>query len=446
MAGLLPAGAEKPDPALVFARAMAAAGPFEHAPHLAVATSGGADSTACLLLAADWAVARGGKVTALVFDHGLRAGSAAEAAAVVALCTRLGLAARVLNWAAPARGPGLQAAARVARYRAFGDWCRAHAVVHLLTGHHAADQAETVAMRLLRGASGGTLAGIAPVVHHPAMRILRPLLGAAPADLRDFLIARTIPWSEDPSNRDERFERARLRPALAGALGQVMLDHLVEDHAAEGRAEAAWQAAALARHVTLTPWGGARIDAGLFAGEPTLATRALSRLVRTLAGRVHPPRTAAAAAFVQRLHPDRLAETLRGGATFGGLAWLSADGGVLVMREFAACAPPVALPATLRPGASLLWDGRFVLRTDRPAEGRGLSLGALGETGIAELREGHGTASVRPAVVGLPRRAWPALPALRRGGRVIGCAFLAPPACLPEGLCITFEPAEPLVR
>src|SRR5512144_2076204 len=113
--------------------------PFESSPHLAVAVSGGADSMALGLLAHDWAVARGGRVTALTVDHGLRPASAKEAAQVGSWMSACGIEHHILCWPGAKPASAVQNAARVARYRLLRQWCRQAGVLHLVLGHHADD-------------------------------------------------------------------------------------------------------------------------------------------------------------------------------------------------------------------------------------------------------------------------------------------------------------------
>ena len=194
---------------------MAALGPFAPAPHLAVAVSGGADSLALCLLADAWAKAEGGRITALVVDHRLRCGSTAEAVQVGNWLDRRGIAHQRLVWDGAKPVTGIQAAAREARYRLLADWCRAAGVGHLLVGHQAADQAETVLMRIWRASGIIGLAGIRPCVELADVRLVRPLLGVPPERLRRYLEAEGQPWIEDASNRDPAFTRVRLRQASA---------------------------------------------------------------------------------------------------------------------------------------------------------------------------------------------------------------------------------------
>ena len=187
--------------------------------HVALAVSGGSDSTALMHLAADWTRVNhpGLLLTVLTVDHGLRAGAAAEAVQVGQWAADLGLPHHVLRWdEEPTPVTGILARARAARYGLMAAWCRAHAATALLTAHTLDDQAETVLMRLSRTLSPESLAGIRPAGNWQGLPLLRPLLRLKRQSLRDWLSDLGHTWIEDPSNEDARFERVRVRRALAG--------------------------------------------------------------------------------------------------------------------------------------------------------------------------------------------------------------------------------------
>ena len=187
---------------------MAALGPFERAPRLAVAVSGGPDSLALTLLAARWAGQVGGTVQGLTVDHGLRPEFAAEAEQVVAWLGTHGIVCRVLTWTGPKPATGVQAAARSARYALLAAACREAGILHLLLAHHELDQAETACMRAERGSGQRGLAGMAAVSERAGLRLLRPLLRFAPERLKATLVAVAQPWLDDPGNVAQRFRRA----------------------------------------------------------------------------------------------------------------------------------------------------------------------------------------------------------------------------------------------
>ncbi len=181
---------------------------------MGLAVSGGPDSLALLLLAH---AALPGQIAAATVDHALRAASAAEADRVAALCADLGVPHRILTVTVD---PGnIQAEARAARYGALAQWLRGEGLGALATAHHADDQAETLLLRLNRGSGVAGLAGVRARGHVPTseLPLLRPVLGWRRAELAGVVAAAGIEAVDDPSNRDHRFDRARLRAALAGA-------------------------------------------------------------------------------------------------------------------------------------------------------------------------------------------------------------------------------------
>lgn len=181
-----------------------------------LAVSGGHDSLALLLLAET--VLGADRFAAATVDHGLRAESAAEAAFVAQICAARGIAHQILTLSM-APGPAVQERARDARYHALGRWCRQQDLAALVTAHHADDQAETLVMRMNRGAGLRGLAGIRPraVVPGDTLALLRPLLGRRRAALVALVAEAGIVAVDDPSNRDGRFERVRVRAGLATA-------------------------------------------------------------------------------------------------------------------------------------------------------------------------------------------------------------------------------------
>jgi len=171
-----------------------------------ICVSGGADSLALLLLAKAASL----KVKAATVDHKLRTESGGEAAHVAAVCARLGVAHQIIALGSPERG-NLSDWARTARYAALRDWAaRAHIDV-LMTAHHADDQLETMLMRLNRGSGVAGLAG----VRARQADLCRPLLGWRKAELVAVVNACGIAAVDDPTNRDDAYDRARLRKHLA---------------------------------------------------------------------------------------------------------------------------------------------------------------------------------------------------------------------------------------
>lgn len=150
-------------------------------------------------------------------DHGLRPESADEAAMVAEVCAGLGIPHETLGVTV---APGnLQDRARAARYAALAMWCGRRGLAALATGHQRDDQAETLLMRLNRGSGLAGLAGVRArgKVLGTDLPLLRPLLGWPRAELADVVAAARLQPALDPSNENDRFERVRMRRALAAA-------------------------------------------------------------------------------------------------------------------------------------------------------------------------------------------------------------------------------------
>jgi len=188
-----------------------------------VAVSGGVDSTVLLEALAECASALDLDLAVGHVNHGLRGARAdADEDRVRSHACRLGLPfasrrvdPRALRQTGPSRvRPTLQEAARRVRYRALQSLAEAAGAGCIATAHTLDDQAETVLLRLFRGAGPDGLGGI-PERSPDGWRV-RPLLWVGRAEIERFARARGLSWSEDPSNRDPTYARSRLRLALAG--------------------------------------------------------------------------------------------------------------------------------------------------------------------------------------------------------------------------------------
>jgi tRNA(Ile)-lysidine synthase len=179
------------------------------------AVSGGGDSQAMLSVLARLAAKVGYRLRAHGVDHGLRPAAAAELDLAEALAQKLGVPFERTRLTL-ARGANLQARAREARYAVL----RAAAAEHdalIATAHHANDRAETVLLRLLRGAGPRGLAVLAP----RAQDVIRPLVRASKGDVLLHLQRHKLSFAEDPSNQDKSFLRVRVRHEALPLLEQL---------------------------------------------------------------------------------------------------------------------------------------------------------------------------------------------------------------------------------
>lgn len=331
-------------------------------PALGVAVSGGSDSLALLYLAAAWAGPRGIRIEAATVDHRLRPESAAEAEAVGRAAAALGIAHKVLVWDHGGNVPGnLMDAARRARLRLLADWAGARGLGAVALGHTQDDQAETLLMRLARGAGLDGLSGMADARVQGGVLWLRPLLGLRREALRDWLRGQGIAWAEDPSNHDPGYERVRARQAIAALALPVPALARSAANLADARSALAETAVAAA--------AGASADRGMLrlplaalqGSPPEIRRRLVLAALRWVSGADYPPRGEDAARLIATL--------LAGGqGTLDGVIARVRRDGVEFLREPAAAARSGAAAPGLCPGPrdiyapkTLLWDRRWRL-------------------------------------------------------------------------------------
>lgn len=185
----------------------------------AVACSGGVDSAMLAVHATLWA--REHKKTLHLFHvhHGLQQRAEDWVPHVHHLAQRLGVACHTLRVQVDlTQGDGLESAARTARYDAFQQLCALTGVSHVFLGHHLDDQAETVLLRLLRGAGPTGMGAMSAVIHRDSLCYLRPLLDIPRTDLIAVaeLFAKKTDWQPvwDPTNLQDDYTRGALRKRL----------------------------------------------------------------------------------------------------------------------------------------------------------------------------------------------------------------------------------------
>jgi tRNA(Ile)-lysidine synthase len=282
----------KPSPVLIAARkALAGRRGTSAGETLVAGLSGGADSVALVDVLATLSAERGFRVVAAHLDHGLRPDSPEDALFCRDLCRQLGVELRSAHVDVRARATrkagGLEAAAREARYAFLRQVMAEEGAPALAVAHTRDDQAETVLLRLLRG-SGAT--GLA-AMRLSAGQVLRPLLDVSRAQVVEHLEARGLAWREDPSNRDTRLARNRVRhellpylesrfnPGIRGVLARtagVLADEadLLDRLAAE-----------LVERVVRVEAGSVALDrAGLGSAPAALARLAIRRVLESAGG------------------------------------------------------------------------------------------------------------------------------------------------------------------
>ena len=370
-----------------FQRAMTAFG-LPDGGKIAVAVSGGADSTALCLMTHRFVTENGGQMIALIVDHGLRPCSADQARLTSERLTARKIPCRLLKWEGEKPDHGIEQTAREARYRLLDDACEDENCSVLLLGHHRRDQAETFLIRQARGSGAVGLAGMSAVRKTNFGRILRPLLSLSPADLREYNRFYNMSWVEDETNLSDAFDRGRLRRTLTeeqieAAFRQSLLY-------GKKRREIEKNAAAfIAENVEISDKGYLLFSKEAFHSlEKETALFCLGDFLRFIADRIYAPRLDSLTLLYEK------ARTLSfGGVTLGGcrIAGCSKDR-LLIWRE----ENDLPAPEKIAGRTDFRWD-RWAFRLDF-APSDSLFVAPLGKA----------AAGKKP----FPKRAFSSLPAL----------------------------------
>jgi len=346
---------------------------------IALAVSGGGDSMALAVLMQHWAARNGVALVALTVDHGLREGSAAEAAATGKTLEKLGVPHKILHWQGDKPASHIQERARDARYKLLIDAAKNAGVDTLMVAHNLEDQMETFWMRLAHGSGLDGLAGMAAARDVEGLRLLRPLLGFSRETLRNVCREAGVPWAEDPSNTNDKYLRVRLRafeevlgaegfsPERLGATLQKLED---ARQALQAVTDAALTAAA-----EIKDEGYATLDTLQFQAQPAdIQRRMLSRLLHA----VSPQEYVTGHDALEQLRLAILGGSFSGRTLSGCDVFAGGHGRIYMAREAAAISPK----SRLEPGG--VWDGRFRVSGVPPES---FYIAPLNAAAIAHLRK-----------------------------------------------------------
>ncbi|MDE1151760.1 MAG: tRNA lysidine(34) synthetase TilS [Micavibrio sp.] len=350
---------------------------------IALAVSGGGDSMALAVLLQNWAVRHGGTLLALTVDHGLRAGSAAEAVATGGALAQLNIPHQILNWQGEKPVTHIQERARDARYRLLVKAAKAAGLQTLAVAHNLEDQLETFWMRLAHGSGLDGLAGMAAARHMDGVRVIRPLLGLPRETLRNVCSNAGITWVEDPSNTNDKFLRVRLRAfeeklAEEGLTPQRLAATLQKLEDARQALTAVTENALVAA-AELLPEGYAALLLPPWQEQPAeIQRRMLSRLLHS----VWPQDYTVGHDALEQLRSGLLAGDFAGRTVAGCDVFKGRGGRVYVAREAA------GIPARTPLENGAIWDGRFMVSGYQAAANpESFYLAPLNAAALAHLRK-----------------------------------------------------------
>jgi tRNA(Ile)-lysidine synthase len=346
---------------------------------LAIAVSGGADSMALCLLAADWVNVTGGQVVALIVDHGLRTSSATEVQKVAGWLAIRGIPYKILTWEGKKPVTGVQAAARIARYDLMRDWCGKSNISVLMVAHHLEDQVETFLLRVSGGSGLDGLASMKSISKIGKLFILRPLLGTSKKRLIQSLRLVGQRWIEDPSNQNPAFERTKMRQLVMAleecGLPPPKVADLVNHFSELQKILANVVTKFFECAVRVLPEGYGVVHHEVLQKLPDpILERTLIQLILIFGAKIYPPRRDSLTRVIENIKSSKISSF-----TLGGCRFIEKGSTLFICRDQRAITVK-----TVTAGFSLNWDGLFDVEIAGPSGGEG-KLGALGENGWHEI-------------------------------------------------------------
>ena len=375
---------------------------------IAVAVSGGGDSIALLHAFRRYTQQSGQLLFAVTVNHGLRPEASDEAQFVADFCADHDVPHQILRWKHKAETGNLQDQARRARYDLIARWARQNKIGHVAIGHTATDQAETFLMRLARESGIDGLSGMRHRWIEDGVQFHRPFLWHTREELREFLVRHDVPWIDDPSNDDLRFERVKARKALdvlapLGITVETLLT--VTHHLTMERAVIQTAVLEAERKIMRLDRGDVLFDRKAFRFcQPELGRRLLVNALMWVSSSGYAPRTRSV---------ERVLRTIRDGkpTTLAGCRILVRDNEIRISRELRAV-------RDVHSSTRQLWDGRWRLKGRHD---KTLQVRALGPEGLRQCTDWKEQ--------GLPRASLLATPAIWHGDTLIA----APVAGLSNG-------------
>lgn len=333
---------------------------------LAVGVSGGSDSLFLTWVLKDFCLRREIMLVPLIVDHRLREESTYEAHKVADQLSGWGLAAHILTWKTPRK---TSAAAREARYALLATACHIHGASHLFLAHHQDDLLETVLMREEKGSGWRGCAGFPALSSYLGVSLVRPLLHLTKNVFQDALLTEGITWFEDPSNRNPRYTRTRIRAHVTEMTPEERAKRLSEIamHGHRRNAEAQKLRVLSENNVRWDPLGFLTIRISPFLEhEETFLAQALWHWIQDISSPREPLRQNALLALSGVIKKEfrTIPQKSYLGCLGGCLFMKSAHDTLCVLREWKRVIPSVDCVIKVSSRHNFIWDRRIICTTE----------------------------------------------------------------------------------
>lgn len=326
---------------------------------LAAAVSGGPDSMVMCYLLQKFCIKNNIALHVLIVNHMLRTESSAEAQNVQLFLNNQGIKTKILTWDGKKPSSNIQALAREKRYQLLSDYCKTNNIHHLITGHQADDQAETVLLRIIRGSGIDGIAGMQESSKINNIFILRPMLSIRRSEIMKMIQETQWLYVEDPSNKNSAFSRIKVRNLLSNPEWSFMHNklQLLGKNATRARNYLQQQTDNFIKNKwTFSELGTASINLHEYITEhEEIALRALSKVLMYIGGNTLPPRLVQ----IEKIYSDLKTNQWNDRTLFGCILRLRKKQ-LSIMREYKDI--PTYMPVIAN--KVTVWDNRFIVESD----------------------------------------------------------------------------------
>ena len=374
---------------------------------IALAVSGGPDSTAMMQIAAFSKKINNNNITVIVVDHGLRKESKNEAKIVSQNAKLLGFKFKILKWDGVKPKTRIQEIARKTRYKLITSWCKKKGIEKLFLAHHLDDQVETFIMRLGKGSGVDGLAVMNFVTETYSLKLVRPFLEITKNRLIKILDISNLKWISDPTNFNTNYKRSRIRKILPilseEGINSKQIGLVIKRIRAAKDALNNQTGILLEKYLSNVDNVAYFLDKNLLkeATEKEILLRILEKIFMNISGSIYPPRRNKLENILSWIIDDNNVKA----KTLAGVVVRKRKSEFIFYREPEECYKSVNIrPLTSRYSC---WDDRFFLKANKS---NNLQIKALGDIGIKILKKER--VLKRQGLQNVPLSAWKTVPAV----------------------------------
>ena len=302
--------------------------------NFALAVSGGADSLCLAYFAKIYSFEFNNKAHVLIVDHKLRKESSYEALKVKKILSKKNIYSRILKWKGEIPKKNIQKNARDMRYALLSNYCIKNKVKYLITAHHGDDQIENFFIRLLRGSGLSGLSSMSEKVkYNKNLKIIRPFLKFEKKDLKYVTLNYFKTYIKDPSNKNEKFLRVRIRRYRKNmekeGLDAKKIIKTVDNLFSADQALNFYKNKALYKHASFVSKNKCLINKKIFSEEAQeIIFKFFYDILPLVSGTYYPPRSKKVVNLINRLKSDKFVKS-----TLGGCIIEEKDNFILISKE-----------------------------------------------------------------------------------------------------------------